>query len=307
MKKLKILISLITHANDYQQEQARNAEETAARIGAELRVVYADGDAIIQSQQLLEAVQAKSNRPDAIIFEPPGTGLAQVAKAAAHAGIGWVVLNREVDYLPELRAINRAPMFALSCDYFEAGRIQGRQIKSLLPEGGTILHIQGPASSTSASQRTQGIGETIPASISVRTLKGQWTEKSGYDAVSSWLRLSTSRETIITAVVAQNDEMAMGARRAFRELTTGIDQSRWMGLPYLGCDGLPKTGQASVDKGILRATVHIPPNTGQAIQMLVQAFNSGKHPPEKTFTLPESYPSLETLARNSRQFAGTHT
>jgi ribose transport system substrate-binding protein len=96
MKKLNILISLTTNDNDYQMEQAAAAEEAARRLGASVRVVFADNDPIQQSQQLLEAVQsAAETRPDAIVFEPVGgTALPQVARAAVAAGMGWVVLNR---------------------------------------------------------------------------------------------------------------------------------------------------------------------------------------------------------------------
>jgi ABC-type sugar transport system substrate-binding protein len=295
MEKLHLLLSLTTEDNDYQQEQAHDAEQTALKLGVDLRIIYAKNDGIVQSQQLLEAIQNKTNRPDAIIFEPPGTGLAMVAKAAAEANIGWVVLNRDVDYLADLRRVNKSPMFSVSSDHVEVGRIQGRQLARLLPSGGNVLYIQGPASHLAAAQRTQGANETKGSSINLRTLKGNWTEQSAYDAVASWLRLSTSREVKISAVAAHDDDMALGARKALHALTSGEERTHWMNIPYLGCDGLPKTGKAFVDKGTLQATVHIPPNTGQALQMLVQAINTGRPPAERTLTVPDSYPSLERL------------
>lgn len=36
-------------------------------------------------------------------MESVGTGMNQVAKAVVEAGIGWGIINREVDYIPELR------------------------------------------------------------------------------------------------------------------------------------------------------------------------------------------------------------
>jgi len=42
------------------------------------------------------------------------------------------------------------------------------------------------------------------------------------------------------------------------------------------CDGLPKTGQAWVRSALLAATVFVPPNTGQAIEMLSQAIQASK-------------------------------
>ena len=40
--------------------------------------------------------------------------------------------------------------------------------------------------------------------------------------------------------------MAIGARKAFEELPNEADRERWLELPFTGCDGLPKTGQAWV-------------------------------------------------------------
>jgi len=52
-------------------------------------------------------------RPDAIIFEPAGsTAHPQIARAAAAAGIGVVLLNRDADYIAELRRVFHVPTFA---------------------------------------------------------------------------------------------------------------------------------------------------------------------------------------------------
>ena len=298
MKKLNLLVSLPTNDNDYQIEQANSAQDAARRLNVDVQIIHADNDAITQSQQLLKIIQsAPAQRPDAIIFEPAGgTGLPQVGGAAATAGIGWIVLNREVDYIGELRKLGKAPVFSITSNHEEVGRIQGRQFAALLPKGGFVLYIQGPSGSSAAQQRTTGMYETKPANVQVRMLKGKWTETSSYQAVSSWLRLCTSREMHIDLVAGQDDSMAQGARKAFQEQPSTTERERWLSLPFTGCDGLPQTGQAWVRSGLLAATVVIPPNTGMAIEMLVHAVNTGVQPPERTFTVPESYPPLEALA-----------
>jgi ribose transport system substrate-binding protein len=89
--------------------------------------------------------------------------------------------------------------------------------------------------------------------------------------------------------------MAIGARKAFQELPNEADQERWLKLPFTGCDGLPKTGQAWVRSGILAASVFVPPNTGQAMEMLSQAIQQGKKLPESALTVPVSIPPLAEL------------
>jgi ribose transport system substrate-binding protein len=297
MKKLRILVSLTTNDNDYQIEQAQSAEQAARKLGVELQIVYADNDAITQSTQILKAIQADENqRPDAIVFEPVGgTALPQVARAAATAGIGWAVLNRDASYIPELRRASSAPFFGVTSDHLEIGRIQGRQFASLLPHGGSILYIQGPAENSAAKERTIGMQETKPANIHCILLRAQWTEESAQRSVRSWLKLSTSQKAAIDLVGAQDDSMAVGGRKAFEELTNESERERWLKLPFTGCDGLPKTGEAWVRSGLLAATVFVPPNTGQAIEMLVDAIRNGKKPPERALTVPVSIPSLDQL------------
>jgi ribose transport system substrate-binding protein len=297
MRKLRFLVSLTTNDNDYQTEQAQSAEQAAKRLGVEAQIIYADNDAITQSTQILKAIQAPAEtRADAIVFEPVGgTALPQVARAAAGTGIGWAVLNRDANYIAELRRTSTVPIFAVSSDHEEIGRIQGRQFAALLPKGGSILYIQGPSENSAAKQRTAGMLETKPANIHLALLRGQWTEDSAQRAVRSWVKLSASQRIAIDLVAAQDDSMALGARKAFQELTNEADRERWLKLPYTGCDGLPKTGQTWVDSGLLAATVFVPPNTGQAIEMFVQAIQHGKQPPERALTMPVSIPPLETL------------
>ncbi len=297
MKRLNFLVSLTNDDNDYQQEQAAAAEKAARRLGVELKIIHANNDAVSQSQQLLQFVQgAAGSRPDAIMFEPSGgTAFPQVARAAAAAGIGWVVLNHEVDYILELRRSFKVPVFAISSDHEEVGEIQGKQFAALLPNGGSMLYIEGPANSSAARERTAGMNRTKPSNIRVKSMRANWTEESAYRAVSSWLRLRTSQESHIDLVGAQDDSMAMGARKAFGEIVEG-DRARWMKIPFTGCDGMPKTGQAWVRNGTLAATIFIRPNTDLAIEMLVESFKSGAALPERKVTEPESVPSLQELA-----------
>jgi ribose transport system substrate-binding protein len=224
------------------------------------------------------------------------TALPQVARAAAAAGIGWAILNRDATYIDELRKTSRTPIFAVSSDHVEIGRIQGRQLTALLPKGGSVLYIQGPSENSAAKERTQGMMETKRANIQVSTLKAQWTEESALRAVRSWLKLTTSQKAAVDLIAAQDDSMAMGARKAFQELTNEVERDRWLKLPFTGCDGLPNTGQSWVRSGLLTATIFVPPNTGQAIEMLVQALQQRKVPPARALIAARSIPGLDALA-----------
>jgi len=297
MKKLKFLVSLHTMDNDFQIAQASAAEEAAHKLGVDAEITFADNNAVDQSTRLLKAIQNRpEHRPDAIVVEPvSGTALPQVARAASSAGIGWVVLNREPDYMPELHRAATAPTFAVSSDHAEIGRIQGKQFAALLPRGGSILYLEGPSQSSSAQKRTAGMLETKPSNIKVATLKGRWTEESAEQAVISWLKLATSQNTEIDLVGAQDDAMAMGARKAFEKVTSEAERTRWLSLPFTGCDGQLKTGQTWVRQGSLAATIYLPPLAGTAIEILAKAMREGTRPPERTVTVSFSIPALNAL------------
>lgn len=306
MSKLKFVVSLTNDDNDYQIEQAKTAQNAARRLGVDVEIVHAGNDSIAQSQKLLEIIQS-SVRPSGIVVEPVGgTGMPQVAKAALTAGIGWVLLNREDAYLEDLRRSFKTPTFCITSDHEEIGRVQGRQLRALLPKGGSVLHIQGPAESLAAKQRAAGAQNSLPTNIELKAIRGQWTEASSYKAVSSWLRLSTSRKNPVDVVAAQDDSMAVGARKAFEELPAG-ERERWLNAPLLGVDGVPDTGQAWVKNGLLTATIIVPSNAGQAVEKLAQALKNGTVPPQKILIAPISFPSAERLepARAKSQSASS--
>jgi ribose transport system substrate-binding protein len=299
MKRIRVVVSLMTRENDYQLEQAASAQESATSLGIDAQIIFADNDSITQGTQLLKIIQADAaSRPDAIVCEPVGGPcLPQVARAAVQAGIPWVLLNREADYIPELRrATPRLAIFSIGSDQKEVGRIQGQQLGALVRNGGGVLQIQGPSENSTAKDRTLGMQATLPPHIPVTTLRGQWTEESAQRSVESWLRLNTSQKISISAIAGQNDAMAMGARKAFSTMDNNNDRDRWMRLPYVGCDGVTKTGQSWVRTGMLTATVIIPATAGRALSILHQALLTDVRPIERTFTTPESFPPVTQLS-----------
>jgi len=207
-----------------------------------------------------------------------------------------------VEYVKQLRSAFKVPVFCVATDNLEVGRIQGRQLAALLPKGGAVFYIQGPAESDASKLRTAGMYETKPAKIQVKTMKGNWTEASAFKAVTSWLRLSTSQQSRIDVIAAQNDAMAAGAKKAFQQYSyEGEGRDRWVSLPFLGVDGVPKTGQAWVRSSVLTATIIAPPLAGTALEMLIHALQTGSNPPETTLIQPRSFPALESLGTGSKK------
>ena len=302
MDKRNVMVALTTRENDYQAEQAVAVAEMAARLGIQIQVIYADNDAVNQTQQLIKIIQDPTQRPGAILVEPVGTGMPQVAKAAVGAGIGWGIINSDPDYIADLRRGGTAPVFSVSTDQSEVGRIQGKQLGVLVADG-NVLYIEGPFNSTAAQLRTKGMLSTKPAAVELKMIKGDWTERSAHMAAKSWMSLGSSRQLQIRAVICQNDAMAMGARKAFIDLTEK-DREQWLSIPFTGCDGVTKTGQDWVRRGLLKATIITAPAAGIALEILAKAVNAGAMPAHRTLIPPRSFPAVEELHGKAQKASG---
>ena len=298
MARLRFVVSLITKDNDYQLEQASSAKTAAQHLGVDVDILYADGNAITQSTQILKHVQAQPElRPSGIVVEPVGgTALPQVAKAAVAAGIGWAVLNRDAEYIYEMRRTSKLPIFEVSTDHMAVGELQARQLAALLPTGGQVLYLQGPSENFATKERLAGLHRGLTAKTKLISLRAQWTEDSARKSVESWLTLTSAKKIAVDVVAAQNDAMAIGARKALLDVAHPAEREMWQSLPYLGVDGVPNTGQAWVRARTLKATVITPPTAGEALAMMAGALTRHTTVAERSLLAPTSFPSLDALA-----------
>jgi ribose transport system substrate-binding protein len=297
VKKLKFVLS-VPGDTMYLRAQTTAAQAAAERLGAELQVQVAQMDAVGQGQQLLNLVQSRAeSRPDAIIMEPvSAAGLPRVAEAAVAAGIAWVVSNAQVDYIGALRRIGKVPVFQVSQDHMEVGQLQGKQMGAILPKGGSVLYLRGPAMSWWATKRSEGMERTKPKNIEVRSLKVLASSAEGaQNAVNSWLDLTKQRPEGTQLIVSQNTDFLTGANKAF-DTMLGPDRAKWLTLPRTGV-GVADRSRPLVDQGALCAAVVTSLTLDRAVEMLARAMKDGSQPPEHTFVEAYSYPSVEELAR----------
>jgi len=291
----KVVLGLLDEGQEFQRMQAEDARSAAGEGGLDVEVLYAENNAVVQIQQLYQVVQVPADRrPSVVIVHTvAGEGLERLARTAVRLGIGWILLNRRVDYLDELRHQQpKLPIGMIGSDNLEIGRIQGRQFQALVPDGGLVLYIRGPADTSAARDRLAGAEEVCGQRINLKVLEGQWTEASGEDAISQWLHLKfkTSRPRLIGC---QNDAMAVGARRALQ--AAAASHPSLAKVPVTGVDGLPDGGRRHVDQGTLAATVITPSNTGPAIRLVVQTLQGRASFPREQLLTPSSYPELANL------------
>jgi ribose transport system substrate-binding protein len=289
----KVVVALLNAEQEFQQLQAKDARESGARLKLDVEVTFAEGHPVVQIQQLFKHIHApEAERPAAIVVEAAtGEGLERVARNAVKAGIGWILVNAEVSYVDELRRAHPGLAIAmLGADQREIGRIQGRQCRALVPGGGHVLCVQGPADSGATIGRLEGLKEALGAGFEVRGLNGDWTEAGGEKAVASWLRLKTAEAFRPDVVAGQNDSMAVGARRAVRE-----HRREWDAVPFVGCDGLPEGGRRMVAEGVLAATVVTPSNTGPALEVVARWLQWKQLPPREVRLAARSHPPEDRI------------
>jgi ABC-type sugar transport system substrate-binding protein len=295
MSSRKVALFLTTAQNDYQQELKREAEAAAAKAGFELEVFFAGAHpgkiSIEQPQQIYRVVNREpAQRPVATIIFPL-MDVPPTVKDVVAARVGLVVLRGRPPIVEELRAANPGlPIFAVSLDQVETGRLQGRQLRALIPTGGPVLGVLGNPLAISTIERAAGLREVLEGSpIRLTTVNGDWGADSGEEVFSKWIRQPWNKEKL-AAIACQNDAMAMGVRKAVKKAAAEAAFAYLRSVPILGIDGSPELGLKAVDSGELAATIVMPPVTRTAIELLARSL-AGETIPTFVSLAPKSHPA----------------
>jgi ABC-type sugar transport system substrate-binding protein len=295
-----IAVLLRCEHQEFQQEQAAAARRAGKREGVSVEVVFAGNSPFTQIQQVLSFVERPPElRPGAIVVELVGAteGYRTAARAAVSAGVAWVEISGLAASIPLLRyEFPERFVMAVTTQEEDIGRIHAAQCRAILPAGAAILYIEGPTLQPEVKARRHGLEEGLRRTqITIgRTLAGDWTDESAERAMAVFLDRPSAQHFVPALVCAQNDEMAVGARR------TAVERHPdWAKLPYLGCDGIPRGGERYVKEGLLAATVMKPVTAGVAVQHAARGILRGARPRDIALA-PESLPALEMIAAGPR-------
>jgi ribose transport system substrate-binding protein len=283
MRSGRLAVFLTEAQNHYQQLLKSDAAAAAERNGFDLDVTFCSLGVARQIQQLKDAVrQPADSRPRAVIVMPAQDGtLHEEVREAARAGIGWVVLNRRAAFLQGVpEEFPGLPIFAVSPDDVDIGKIQGRQLRELLPRGSRVLLVRGGSGTSTTFEREMGLrAELAGSGIELDVIYGSWTRDGTRKTLDAHFgRVARGRKRP-DALACQNDEIAVGALQALDSVATRLARPEWRNVYILGCDGLPDEGQRYVKEGRFKATVLVPSTSGPAIDALARAFERGATPP----------------------------
>lgn len=298
MMSSRIALFLID-SGDYQGLLWSDGLRAATRHGFPVITFWAEND----SRRQIKQIQSCLNEPEVsrstvfLVCPVREVALIQMAYQAASLGIGWVQLLRWSDYLRALRhEFPRLPIFSVMADQLALGAIQGRQLRARVPDGGIVVYVRGPIGTSSAMRWFSGLEQDLgQASVDLVTLTADWSAAGGASAMRDWLRTFDGRELPRFVVGAQNDAMAMGARRALEQFAQEHPSASAAAIAVCGSDGTPTYGQRLVTEGKLASTVIVPPATGRALDEIASMNRGGSPPPEQVLLEPRSFPDLSVL------------
>ncbi|MCD5971984.1 Rhizopine-binding protein [Pseudomonas savastanoi pv. glycinea] len=242
---LKIGVSMSqfddTYLTNVREHMDKQAKSYPKGDGVQLQFEDARADVVKQLSQVENFI---SQKVDAIIVNPVDTAsTARISKEAIEAGIPLVYVNRRPDQADLPKGVA-----AVTSNDEEAGRLQMQYIADKLGGKGKIVILLGDLANNSTTNRTKGVKEVLakyPGIKIEQEQSGVWLRDKGMTLVNDWL--TQGRE--FDAVLANNDEMAIGAAMALKSAGTKPGS-----VLIAGVDGTPD-GLNAISKGEMTVSV----------------------------------------------------
>jgi ABC-type sugar transport system substrate-binding protein len=276
----------------YQDLQGRTAHAAAKTAGIDVDVVFTS--AMNQYRVIRKRLGDPTRPVDAVVLEPAMVTTIDLILKDLRGRAGAVLLNAW-DPIVETYAQgwpNARPIGTISMPHTKFGELQGKQVSSVVGQGGSILVVTGPSGSSAAIERLQGLKSTLRPDIQVSDIAaGQWNEAEGALAFWSWYGVFKHRQDRIEAVAGQSDDLAVGVRQAAAKVPNAEHARMFTEAKYFGVGAVPGFGKEKVDGGTLYASIVAPPNTGTAIDMLQRFWATGRPLPLRSFTDVVPYPT----------------
>ena len=273
---LKIGVSMSAFDDTFltylREDMDKQAKSYPKGDGVQLQFEDARADVVKQLSQVENFI---SQKVDAIIVNPVDTASTKnIINAATKAGIPLVFVNRRPDQkdLPK-------DVVAVTSDDVEAGRLQMQYIAEKLGGKGKVVILLGDLANNSTTNRTKGVKEVLAKYPDIKIEQEQtgiWLRDRGMTLVNDWL--TQGRE--FNAVLANNDEMAIGASMALR--SAGKEKGSVL---IAGVDGTPD-GLNAITKGDMTVSA-FQDAKGQAVGSVEAARKMAKKEPvEQNVVIP---------------------
>lgn len=206
--------------------------------------VFADGHSDQQRQNEEVASLIANDHVDAIVILPvDATATATMTKTIRDGKVPLVYVNRKPS-----EPIGEGMAYVGSQDIL-AGRMQADYVAQQLGGKGEVALMVGQLSTEAAVLRTRGFKEVLahyPGMHLAIEQVGDWSREKGMAMTADWLK----QDKKLDAIVANNDEMAIGAIIALHKAGRAPGSMFIMGI-----DATPDA-LAQMDRGAMKATVY---------------------------------------------------
>lgn len=217
---LRIGVSMATFDDNFITLLRNAIEERGGELdGVELQVEDAKNQVGTQLNQIQNFIAAGV---DAIIVSPVDTdATVSMSDDAQAADIPLVYVNRQpinVDLLPDNQAF-------IASNEVDSGTLQTKEVCRLMDGQGEIVVLMGALTDQTGIQRTQDIYDVLETDecSGIKIVEKQtalWQRTMANDIMTNWLSAGVE----FNGVIANNDEMAIGAIQAMKAVGKEMDQ-----------------------------------------------------------------------------------
>ncbi|NYJ12979.1 ribose transport system substrate-binding protein/inositol transport system substrate-binding protein [Rhizobium leguminosarum] len=201
----------ISHSDSFLAVMVQGMKDEAAKTKQPLQIEFAEADITKQLSQIQNFIAAKV---DAIIVNVVESSASPaITKMAADAGVPLIYVNNTPS---DLDALGPKAAF-IGSNEAQAGELETKEVCRVLKESGKtsdagILVIQGILAQHSAELRSKAVHDTIatPDCNFMKVIDEQsanWDPVKAQDLMTNWITAGYKP----AAVIANNDEMALGA------------------------------------------------------------------------------------------------
>ncbi|MER3438186.1 MAG: LacI family transcriptional regulator [Chloroflexota bacterium] len=283
---LKIAFSVPSLGFPFFVHMMKLAKEHAAELNVELVPLDGqEGGQPSSTKQSADLEAAVAQGVKGIVISPnDANALAPAIQAAIDAGVPVVTVDRNVTGATTLAHVG--------ADNVEGGRLQGRYLIQILPDGGEIFELQGQPGATPAIDRDKGLKEVLAGQDKIKIVFDQ-TALFRRDEAVKVMEAALAAHPNPDAVVCANDDMAFGVIE--------VAEANNLKIPIIGFDALPEALVAIRD-GKMAATIEQFPG-GQArgaLDIIVAYLREGKQPEQHDNYLTPALITAENLGEAER-------
>jgi inositol transport system substrate-binding protein len=239
----RIVVSLPNMAHTWNAAAANAATKEAQKLGVELILQDGQGNSAKQSSDIRNAVN--QGVAGIALGANDAAALRPAVDDVIDAKIPIVMFDRNVG-----GAKQKLAYFGL--DNVSGGMAMAKYVMQKFPDGVEIAFLTGQPGSSPATDRAKGVHVTLDSVRNkypiVFEQTGNWMRDQGFSLTRNLLTAHGKPG----AVIASNDDMALGVLTALQE--AGIPKGAVL---VVGCDGTPEA-LARIRDGDLAATVEYP-------------------------------------------------